>query len=128
MIAMLLGLTIAFMSISIFIRRYNHSILPGTQELVHTNEAGYTTLIATGTIQEKQTHNRYLRKADNGTTFFLYSDTQYQPGDYIRLTANAQPSATQHLSLFTNYNDKKDRFLDYWREYRFDFQKRQIMK
>jgi len=125
---MLIALIVAIASVSIFFLRYNHNILPRAAADIQTNEAGYTSLIATGTIQEKQTHNRYLRQSDNGATFFLYSNTSYSPGDHLWLTANAQPSVTQKLSLFTDHQNKKQRFLDHRKAYRFDFQARQIMK
>jgi hypothetical protein len=125
---MLIAFIVAIASVSIFFLRYNHSILPQAAADIQTNEAGYASLIATGAIQEKQTHNRYLRQSDNGATFFLYSNTSYSPGDYLWLTANAQPSVTQKLSLFTDHQDKKQRFLDHRKAYRFDFQSRQIMK
>jgi ComEC/Rec2-related protein len=123
-----LWLMLGFISIGIFISHYNKNIFPVWQAIINTNDAGYTILIATGTIQEKQTHNRYIRQSDNGALFFLYSDRQYIPWDYIRLTANAQPTTRQKLSLFIDHHNKKHRFIDYRKNYRFDFQTRQIMK
>jgi ComEC/Rec2-related protein len=119
---------LAIASMTVFFMRYNNHVLAPWQSLISTSPSWYQSLIATGTIIEKQTHNRYVRQADNGVRFFLYTDTRYQPGDYIRLTANARLSTYKTLSLFTQHTHKKDRFAQYWIEYSFDFSSRQIMK
>jgi len=127
-IAMGIAIVLAWLSVQVFFARHNSHILSWSSTLIQTNEGWYSSVIAHGTVQEKQTHNRYLRKADNGTVFFLYSEKSYNPGDYLLLTAAAQPSSTQKLSLFTDHNNKKQRFLAHRKEYNFDFQTRQIMK
>lgn len=89
---------------------------------------GYPTLIATGTIIEKQTHNRYLRKSYTDIPFFLYTSTKHNPGDEILLTARVQPAITSPLSLFADHDAKRDRFIAQRNDYSFDFSSWQVMQ
>lgn len=106
---------------------YNKNIFLPSQTLIQSNN-GYTTIVATGTIIEKQTHNRYLRKSFNDVPFFLYTSRKHAPGDEILLTARVQPAITSELSLFSDHDAKRDKFISQWSDYSFDFASRQVMK
>jgi ComEC/Rec2-related protein len=118
---------IAFVAVYSLFSRYNTTIFLPSQSLIQSKD-GYTTLIATGTIIEKQTHNRYLRKSFNDIPFFLYSTKTHNPGDAILLTARVQPAITSPLSLWNDHDAKRERFVAQWTDYSFDFSARQVMQ
>jgi len=72
------SMLLAFLSVVISFTRYNRTIFMPVQALIESNN-GYHTIIATGTIVEKQTHNRYLRKSFNNVPFFLYTSRNHSP-------------------------------------------------
>lgn len=117
---------LAFMSVLLAFSRYNKNIFLPSQMLIQSNN-WYQTVVATGIVIEKQTHNRYLRTSNN-IPFFLYTSQKHFPGDEILLTARAQTAIDSELSLFADYHVKLDRFITQWRDYSFDFASRQIMK
>lgn len=118
---------IAFVSVRATFTHYNTNIFTPAQQLIQTSN-GYHTVIATGTIIEKQTHNRYLWKSFTGVPFFLYTSKKHTPGDEILLTARAQPAIDSSVSLFVDHDIKLERFITQWSDYSFDFASWQIMK
>lgn len=118
---------IAFVSVRATFTHYNTNIFTPAQQLIQTSN-GYHTVIATGTIIEKQTHNRYLWKSFTGLPFFLYTSKKHTPGDEILLTARAQPAIDSSVSLFVDHDIKLERFITQWSDYSFDFASWQIMK
>gem|GEM_PF-1788324 len=121
------SILLSFFAVLIVFTRYNNNIFVPSQSLIHT-DGEYHTMIATGTIIEKQTHNRYLRTSFNNIPFFLYTSKKHSPGDEILLTARTQPASVSSLSLFGDYNIKRERLITQWSEYSFDFASWQIMK
>lgn len=121
------SVVLAFLAVQIVFMRYNKTIFLPSQSLIKSN-SWYTTLIATGTIVEKQTHNRYLRTSFNDVPFFLYTSQTYNPWDQLLLTARVQPATISPLSLFTDHDIKFATFIAQWHSYSFDFSSRQIMK
>lgn len=121
------SVVLAFLAVQIVFMRYNKTIFLPSQSLIKSN-SWYTTLIATGTIVEKQTHNRYLRTSFTDVPFFLYTTKQHSPGDEILLTAHAQLAIISRLSLFTDHNAKRKKFVAQWSNYSFDFSSWQVMK
>ncbi len=126
-IVFFIAIVLACMAVWITFFRYNKTIFLPAQTLIQSNN-GYETIVATGTIIEKQTHNRYLRKSFNDIPFFLYTSRKHTPGDEILLTARAQPAITSELSLFSDHDAKRDKFVSQWSDYSFDFASRQVMK
>jgi ComEC/Rec2-related protein len=122
-----LAIVSAFVSVYTIFARYNNTIFLPSQSLIQSSD-GYATLIATGTIIEKQTHNRYLRQSFNDIPFFLYTSTKHNPGDKILLTARAQPAITYPLSLFADHDAKWERFIAQRSNYSFDFSSWQVMQ
>lgn len=122
-----LAVVTAFVAVYSFFSRYNTTVFSPSQSLIQSNN-WYTTLIATGTIIEKQTHNRYLRKSHTDIPFFLYTTKQHNPGDDILLTARAQSAIVSRLSLFADHNAKREKLIAQWSDYRFDFSSWQVMQ
>lgn len=118
---------LAFLAIRITFSRYNKAIFLPSKHLIQSNN-WYSTLIATGTIIEKQTHNRYLRKSFNDVPFFLYTAKKHSPWDTILLTARAQSAIVSPLSLFTDHETKREKFVAQRSDYTFDFASRQVMQ